>query len=262
MSGWQLSGDAPTAYTRYAAHILAPWTDDLITQAQCRSGDRVLDIACGTGIVANRVNPVSKAECRIVGIDINEGMLNMARRNAGIEWHLGSATELPFNDASFDVVLCQQGLQYFPDRPAAMREMARVLSPGGRVSLNVWGALDRQVFYVALIDGIGTFLGAEAKTAFDLAFSLNTADELRKLAGDAGLRNIHVRFEHRSMRYSNAGEMATGFMQATPIAGKFLALSEAKQRAFAEHVSERLRGYIDDAGVAAPMENHFLTATR
>ena len=150
MSGWQLSGDAPTAYTRYAYHILAPWTDDLITQGSCKTGDRVLDIACGTGIVASRVNLVSKAECKIVGIDINEGMLNMARKNTAIEWHLGSATELPFSDGSFDVVLCQQGLQYFPDRPAAMREMARVLVPGGRVPLNVWGAFDRQVFYVAL----------------------------------------------------------------------------------------------------------------
>jgi ubiquinone/menaquinone biosynthesis C-methylase UbiE len=64
---------------------------------------------------------LSKAECKIVGIDVNEGMLNMARKNTLIEWHLGSATELPFEDGSFDVVLCQQGLQYFPDRPAGER---------------------------------------------------------------------------------------------------------------------------------------------
>ena len=262
MSGWQLSGDAPTAYTRYAYHIVAPWTDDLITQGSCKTGDRVLDIACGTGIVASRVNLVSKAECKIVGIDINEGMLNMARKNTAIEWHLGSATELPFSDGSFDVVLCQQGLQYFPDRAAAMREMARVLVPGGRVSLNVWGAFDRQVFYVALVDGIGKFLGAEAKKAFDLAFSLNTSEELRSLARDAGLKNIKVRFEHRTMRHPSAAEIAAGMMQATPIASQFMALPEDKRNAFAEYVGERLKSYTDDAGLAAPLENHFLTATR
>jgi SAM-dependent methyltransferase len=132
MSGWQLSDDGPTAYTRYAMPIMEPWTDDLLTQGQCKAGDRVLDIACGTGFVASRVNVVSNAECKVVGIDVNEVMLNTARKNTSIEWHLGSATKLPFDDGSFDVVLCQQGLQYFPDRPAAMREMARVLVAGGQ----------------------------------------------------------------------------------------------------------------------------------
>jgi ubiquinone/menaquinone biosynthesis C-methylase UbiE len=205
---------------------------------------------------------VSKADCKIVGVDVNEAMLNTARKNTLIEWHLGSATELPFVDASFDVVLCQQGLQYFPDRPGAMKEMARVLAPGGRVALNVWGALDRQVFHSAIVDGVGTFFGPEAKTAFDSAFSLNTVDELRGLASGAGLKNIRVRFEHRTMRHPSAAEMAMGFMQATPLAGQFRILSEERRNAFAEHVSERLKGYIDDTGLAAPLENHFLTATQ
>jgi ubiquinone/menaquinone biosynthesis C-methylase UbiE len=262
MSGWQLSGDAPAAYARYAYILMEPWTDDLISQALCEKGERVLDIACGTGLVASRVNLVSNAECKVTGIDINEGMLNVAKKNANVEWHLGSATELPFKDGSFDVVLCQQGLQYFPDRAAAAREMARVLIPGGRVSLNVWGSLDRQPFYVALVDSIGEFLGAEAATAFDLAFSLNTSEELRQLADDAGLRDIKVRFEHRTIRFHDLREMVAGFMQATPIAGQFMSLSEDRRNAFVGRVSELLKGYVDDAGMAVPQENHYLTATR
>lgn len=262
MSGWQLSNDAPTAYTRYALPFMEPWTDDLVTQGLCKAGDRVLDIACGTGIVASRVNLVSKAECKVTGIDVNEAMLNTARRNTLIEWHLGSATALPFEDGSFDVALCQQGLQYFPDRPAAMREIARVLTPGGRVSLCVWGSLDRQIFLAALVDGVGTFFGPEAKAAFDANCSLNTTDELRRLASDAGLKNINIRFEHRTMRFPSATELAAGFIQATPIAAQFLASSDEKRAAFAEHIGDRLKSYIDDAGLAAPLENHFLTATR
>lgn len=262
MSGWQLSGDAPTSYVRYAYHILEPWTDDLILQARCKNGDRVLDVACGTGLVAGRVDHVSDADCRTTGIDINQGMLAIARKNTRIEWHLGSATELPFKDGSFDVVLCQQGLQYFPDRPAAVREMARVLAPGGRVSLNVWGSLDRQPFYVALVDGVNRFLGGEAATAFDLAFSLNTSEELRQLARDAGLQNIKIRFEHRTIRFPILREMIAGFMQATPIAAQFIKLTEDKRSAFVDHVSERLQGYADDEGMAVPQENHFLSATR
>ena len=187
-SGWQLSGDAPTAYTRFALKIMEPWTDDLILAAECRDGDHVLDVGCGTGLVANRINLVSRKFCAITGIDINEGMLTAARRNPQIEWHQGSATELPFAEGSFDVVLCQQGLQYFPDRHKAMKEMARVLAPGGRIALNVWGALERQPFFVALVDAIATFLGADARSALELPFSLNTAEELRKLAQDARLK--------------------------------------------------------------------------
>jgi len=263
MSGWQLSGDAPIAYDRFALKVMEPWTDDLIRSAGCRDGDRVLDVACGTGLVSGRISLVTGKFCSITGIDVNEGMLSVARRNPQIEWHQGSATELPFADGSFDVVVCQQGLQYFPDRAAAMRHMARVLAPGGRIALNVWGALDRQPFYVALVDGIVEFLGEEAaKSAFALPFSLNTAAELRMLASDVGLERISIRFEHRTMRYPAPAKMVAGFMVATPIASQFQALSADRQRAFADYVADRLAGYVDDAGLAAPMENHFLTAVK
>ena len=262
MSGWQLSGDAPIAYDRFALKVMEPWTDDLIRSAGCRDGDRVLDVACGTGLVSGRISLVTGRFCSITGIDVNEGMLSVARRNPQIEWHQGSATELPFADGSFDVVLCQQGLQYFPDRAAAMRGMARVLAPGGRIALNVWGALSRQPFYVALVDGIVEFLDEEAKSAFDIAFSLNTAGELRMLASDVGLQNISIRFEHRTMRYPAPDKMVAGFMVATPIASQFQALPSDRQRAFADYVAERLAGYVDDAGLAVPMENHFLTAVK
>jgi ubiquinone/menaquinone biosynthesis C-methylase UbiE len=262
MSGWQLNEDAPTAYTRFAAAIMEPWTDDLIVHARCKADDRVLDVACGAGLVASRVNSASQVQCWITGIDINEPMLAVAKRDTSIAWHLGSALELPFAEGSFEVVLCQQGLQYFPDRTLAMREMARVLVPGGRLSLNVWGAMRRQVFHTALVEAIGTYLGTEATKAFDLAFSLHTVGELRTLANDAGLKDIKVRFEHRTIRHPDPSTLGMGFMQATPLAGQFLALSNDARLAFGAQVGSKLQDYVDDAGMAAPMENHFLTATR
>ena len=139
MSGWQLSGDAASFYTRYAYAMQEPWTNDLILQATCKDGDRVLDVACGPGLVAGKVNQISNAICKITGIDVNETMIHAARKIAqDINWHLGSATELPFADGSFEVVFCQQGLQYFPDRAKGMREMTRVLgvhSTGSRLML-------------------------------------------------------------------------------------------------------------------------------
>jgi ubiquinone/menaquinone biosynthesis C-methylase UbiE len=260
-SGWQLSGDAPLAYVRFALKIMEPWTDDLIRSAGCRDGDRVLDVACGTGVVANRVNLVSGKLCMVTGIDVNEGMLSVARRNPQIEWHQGSATDLPFEPGSFEVVLCQQGLQYFPDRAAAMKEMTRVLSPGGRLALNVWGALERQPFQAAMAEAIEMFLGAEAKATFaTLAFSLNTAEELRSLAVNAELQNIRIRFEHRTLRYPTPAGLAAGFIGATPVAAQFAELSADSKQAFIAHVSEKLASYVDDSGMAVPYENHFLTA--
>lgn len=261
-SGWQLTGDSPTASRRFGNKIMEPWTDDLIRSAGCRDGDRVLDVACGTGTIANHINLISGKLCTITGIDINEGMLSVARQNPQIEWHQGSATDLPFEPGSFEVVLCQQGLQYFPDRGVAMREMARVLSPGGRLALNVWGALERQPFHAALIDGIGEFLGAEARAAFDAAFSLNTVEELRRLANDAGLQNVRVRFEHRTLRYPAPAGLVVGFMGTTPVTPQFLALPDERKQGFVAYVVEQLAGYVDDAGLAVPAENHFLTASK
>jgi SAM-dependent methyltransferase len=169
---------------------------------------------------------------------------------------------MPFAPDSFEVVLCQQGLQYFPDRPAAMREMARVLSPGGRLALNVWGGLDRQPFHAAVIAGIGKFLGADAQAAFDSAFSLHAADALRRLANDAGLENIRVHFEHRTLRYPVPAGMVIGFMGATPVTAQFAALSDDHRQAFVAYVVEQLAGYVDDGGLAVPAENHFLNASK
>jgi ubiquinone/menaquinone biosynthesis C-methylase UbiE len=155
-----------------------PWTNDLILQARCKDGDRVLDVACGPGLVAGRVNQVSNATCKITGIDLNEAMITAAKKNPNIDWHLGSATELPFADDSFEVVFCQQGLQFFPDRAAAMREMRRVLTPGGQLSLNVWGPLDRQPFDLVYREGLRAFFGPSALIPNNVGMSLHTSGRL------------------------------------------------------------------------------------
>lgn len=262
MSGWQLSGNAPSFYIRFSQYIQGPWTDDLIRKGRCSEGDRVLDVACGPGTIAARVNEVSGVTCKITGIDINEPMLEAARRLPNINWHLGSAVNMPFSDASFDVVFCSQGLQYFPDRQAAMNEMARVLAPGGRVALVVWGSVERQVVHSAMIETVAKFLGTEAKRTFDMPFSLNTREELHTLADQAGFKDVKVRFEQRTTRIPDAAEFIVGFLQANPIAGQFNQLTDDMKAEFGRYFAALLSSYRDDAGTAAPQENHYLTATR
>ena len=263
VSGFQLSGDAASLYERYGQFAMSPWTDDLILSARCKEGDRVLDVACGTGLVAKRVNAVSSAKCRITGIDLNEHMLSVARQEPAIDWHLGDVSAMPFPDGAFDVVLCQQGLQFFPDRQAAMREMARVLAPGGRLSLNVWGPLERQVYFATLFKAVGRFISDDAAKTIASPYTLTTREDLRRLAVGAGFKNISVRFEQRTLREAeDIARFTNGLLQATPVASQFRALGNDQRMALARHVADQLAGYVDDAGMAVPQENHFLFAIR
>jgi ubiquinone/menaquinone biosynthesis C-methylase UbiE len=144
---WQVSGNAPQAYECYMVPTLfTPWAQDLLARAALHAGERVLDVACGTGIVARlaaeRVGPSGY----VLGVDRNAAMLETARAQmptAGVpvEWREGDAHGFPCADATFDVVCCQQGVQFFPDKAHALREMQRGLAPGGRLVLSVWRSL-------------------------------------------------------------------------------------------------------------------------
>src|SRR3712207_3990859 len=144
---WQLEGSAAELYERHLVPaITSLWAADLVERAAPQPGERVLDVACGTGIVARRAAE-RMGSGRVVGLDINPGMLAVARAlppgsGPAIEWHEGSVLDMPFPEGSFDVCLCQLGLQFFPDRAAALREMRRVLRTGGRLTLSVFSALE------------------------------------------------------------------------------------------------------------------------
>ena len=144
---WQVAGSAPEIYEReLVPAVFGVWAPILVELAPPRPSECVLDVACGTGVVARiaatRVGPSGT----VVGIDLNSGMLSVARSMASpdpqsggqLQWQEASADKLPFPDGSFNVVYCQLGLQFFADRPAALREMRRVLGTEGRLALIVW----------------------------------------------------------------------------------------------------------------------------
>ena len=138
---WQLEGNAAELYQRYLVPgITAKWAEDLVRRAQLREGDKVLDVACGTGVVA-RLAAKKVTPGHVTGLDLNAGMLAVARNvfNQGgpVNWVEGSALDLPFPSGHFDVILCQLGLQFFPDQSRALFEMRRVVRERGRVALSV-----------------------------------------------------------------------------------------------------------------------------
>lgn len=266
--GWQLIGDAPESYERFIVPAFSgAWAKDLVKRAVLKEGERVLDAACGTGIVARCAATFVGENGQVAGVDVNEVMLDKARQisahNAkAIEWRQGSITALPFSDAKFDAVLCQQGLQYFPDRELALEEMCRVLVPGGRVVLSVWRPMQYFPFYIALHKALGQYVGADAALTLASAFTLGDAELLKSLGNEAGLNDIHVRLVIKQMRCPSLEEFFYGGMAASPFAGAILALGDAIRDEMLRGIERSLLNYIDDDGLAAPMECYVLTARK
>ena len=141
--------DAATVYEQdYVPVLFAPFAPHVIAAARIRAGQRVLDVACGTGIVARHAAAAVEPGGSVAALDLNPGMIAVARRLApGIDFHEGTAEALPFAAGAFDAVVSQFGLMFFSDRRRALREMARVLAPGGRVAIGVWDRLEHTPAY-------------------------------------------------------------------------------------------------------------------
>jgi len=263
---WQVSGSAPEAYEHYLVPTLfTPWAEDLVDRMALRPGEHVVDVACGTGIVArlaaHRINPGGA----VTGLDLNAGMLSVARSlsppaDVTMEWREGSAMTLPFANATFNVVLCQQGLQFFPDRLAALREMYRVLVPGGRLGLSVWRPLRQNPYMAALGDALERRVNAEVATGMRTVCSMGDAEALRSLLLQAGFRDARISIQILVMRFASVETFVPGQFAATPFAGTIAALDANARSALLEDVRMALRSYTDDAGVAVPNEAHVAVA--
>lgn len=267
-TGWQLEQNASEAYEQYLVPpIFAPWADRLIETSDVYDGDRVLDVACGTGIVARRAASRVGTSGSVVGIDINEGMLAVAEETAtgiqpSIEWRQGDATDLPFSDEQFDVVCCQQSLQFFDDPVAAVKEMQRVLAPSGCVALSVWRPLDYQPAYVALAEALERYIGGEAGNMMRSPFPAWDGEDLRTLIRDARFRDMSVTIEISSVRYPSVEEFVRREAASSPLAEPIAATEREVQEKLVREVEDSLNEYIDDEGIVSPMESYVVTAER
>ncbi|HUL07432.1 MAG TPA: methyltransferase domain-containing protein [Candidatus Acidoferrum sp.] len=170
----------PAVFREPAQHI--------VRAAGIGRGQSVLDVACGTGVLAREAASATGSGGQVTGLDRNDGMLAVARRLApGITWQLGLAESLPFADESFDRVLSQFGLMFFEDRTGALRQMRRVLKPGGRMHVAVWDALDRSPGYAAMLKLLRRLFGAQAADALRAPFVLGEPKRLHETFAKAGL---------------------------------------------------------------------------
>lgn len=264
---WQVAGNAALAYeTHLVPAIFAAWAPRLLGAATPAVGERVLDVACGTGVVARlaaeRVGPGG----RVAGLDLNPGMLAVAGSRpvtgAPTGWVQASAGRMPFPDRSFQVVCCQAGLQFFPDRPAALAEMARVLAPGGRLAALVWRSIDHSPGFAALADALDRHIGPAAGAIMRAPFGLGDEPPLHDLLTGAGFRDVRLDRQAGTVRFGSARELVTAQVAGSPLAGPVGAAGPAARAALLAGAEATLEQWREPTGLAFPIGALLISARR
>lgn len=239
------------AFNQYFGPTLfEPWAPVLLEYAAPRPGERVLDLACATGILTRQVAQRVGENGQVVGVDISPGMLAVARAHpapAGgrIQWLEGDALALDLPNDSFDLVVCQQGLQFFADRMAAMRETLRVLSKGGRAVLSVWQSLDRHPVYQALCEAEARYLGVPVAEVA-APWSLPDVGDLRSALGGAGFRRVEVTSRALDVSFPSADRFVSlTLFAATAFLPEFDWSDQASRSALIEAVRRDAKSVID-----------------
>ncbi|MGB0112562.1 MAG: class I SAM-dependent methyltransferase [Ilumatobacteraceae bacterium] len=245
-------------YETHVGRLMAPFVDALVG-ATVRPGDAVLDVACGTGFATRAAAAVAGRGARVEGADLNPAMVAQARTvpdasGADLRWRQASGLDLPFGEGEFDAVLCQQGIQFFPDPAAGIREMARVARTGGRVGTTVWSSLDSPFLdrETAMLASCGGGAQAEYST---------TEAQLRAWFADGGVDDVRVEPIEVEIDLPPVTVYVPEHLKALPWSVGFFALPPADQQAALAALDDRLAEYRTDDGLRIPFRSHLATAT-
>jgi ubiquinone/menaquinone biosynthesis C-methylase UbiE len=247
--GKAYGGNPPANYERFFVPAIgAPLATDLIRLAALRQGERVLDVACGTGVVARRASQQVGGTGTVTGLDVNPGMLAVARSatppGMTIEWREASAEAMPFPDASFDAVLCQMGLQFVPDKHAALNEMRRVLAPDGRLILNMPGPTPR--LFTIMGEALARHIGAEAAGFVNHIFSLHDTAEIQNLVSGAGFHDVSVQSDTKTLRLPAPEEFLWQYVHSTPLAGAVAQVDDERRGSLERNVVAKWQEFVKD----------------
>lgn len=234
--GSQFSNPIATFYdTHFVPLVFAPYANDLATRVSALRPKRVLEIACGTGAVTRRLREALPVETEIVASDLNPAMLGRAisaGTAAGVTWALADATALPFDTASFDAVVCQFGIMFFPDRVRALKEARRVLRPGGTLLFNTWDRLEENELPQLVVDTL-----------------------VERFPDDPPGRMIRQAYAHHDLAIITADLAAAGFVAPVLESISLRATApSARDVAFAYCLGGRLRLELDALGVGCAEE--------
>jgi len=251
-SDWGVPGTGPEIYERvFVPAMLGPWAKRGLTIANPQPGEQVLDVACGTGALTRLLAKAVGPGGRVVGLDLNPDMLAVARRLPvnQVDWRDGSADALPFEDESFDVVCCAFGLMFFPDQPAALREMRRALKGGGRLMVMVWGSILKCPGQMAMQQSWTRHFEADYSSLFAIQHSLGDESAVRSLVQDAGFRLVSVGAEMGEANFAAAEDLPRGYGAMAGIP------TDVSTRAAAiNDVTAALASYVSPQGLVYPIQ--------
>jgi ubiquinone/menaquinone biosynthesis C-methylase UbiE len=239
--------------------IFEPWAQEIIDRARpIGAADRILDVGCGTGIVARLLRKRLGGGARITGADASPDMIAMAQKLAPeLDWHEANATKLPFDDASFELVVCQQMLQFVSEPRAALREIRRVLVPGGRLVAATWRRREEQ----PLFDALGRIAERHLGTANEKRFLLGDDGLLRDLLADAGFSEVRIDVVKRVDRFREFPYRLSALAANFDLSALSETEREARLSAIESESREAAREFASDDGIAAPARANLITAT-
>ncbi len=257
-------GSAPENYQRYfVPSIGAPLATDLMEAAVLRPGERVLDVACGTGFVARLAAERVRPGGAVAGLDLNPGMLAVARSatpaELSIDWYESQAESIPLADGTFDVVLCQLGLQFMSDKAAALREMWRVLVPNGRLLLSVTGPTPEP--FAILADALGRNVSPEISPFVHMVFSLNDPEALQALVREAGFHEVSVQTCTAQARLPDPKDFLWQYVHSTPLADAVAQADDRSRAALERDVVGGWQAFVE-AGAMTVSPRMLLAAGR
>ncbi len=259
---FQISLEAAEVYeSKFVPALFGEWAPHLIDAAGLAPGHAVLDVACGTGVVARAAADRIRGKGKVVGLDLNESMLAVARRvRPDIEWRQGDAAGLPFPDRSFDVILCQSALMFFPDPAQALREMRRVVTARGTVAVQVWGRLESQPGYGPFFEAIARHVGPEAMNLIGTYWIHGDLDKLAALFESAGLQVTGTRTRLGTARFDSIDTVVMTEVESTPLRAR---ITDKVYREILDDSRGVLRQFqTHDGGVAIPIQGHIIIALR
>lgn len=247
--------------------LFEPWAIHLIENNQPWDCNMVLDLACGTGVVTKELACNISSNGKVIALDINRQMLDIAKSKCkewenDIDFMEGSCESLAIADSSLDVVVCQQGFQFFPNKQAAALEIYRVLKPSGRVIISTWCPVSECEIFGIICETLETLNENEISQMMKVPFDFMTQSELQEPFSAAGFSNIELTKQEMNMRLEGEVDNALMVAYATPIAPKLRELSVEKREKFNEVFTAKMRRISQDERNCGKMVSNVLKANK
>ena len=258
----QVTQSAAEVYEKFFVPALfQEWASRVADVAQISPGQRILDVACGTGVLTREIANRVGASGSVVGLDLNEGMLVVAKRKAPeIEWRQGNVEALPFDSNRFDAVVCQFGLMFFENRRAALEEMVRVLRQGGHLAVAVWDSLANIPGYAAVTKLLERLFGSEVADKMQAPFVLGNTKILQSLFANAGVSNAQILTYEGTARFPSINSWVYTEIKGWTFADM---IDDAQYQRLLQEAEKELQQFVTPEGtVAFRLPAHMVTATK